>query len=187
MEILAADGHDGLTMVRLAEQVDAAVGALYRYFPGKDEIIVALQRRAVEGFRVDLEAALAAADDAPPLEQVHTTATAWLHDAEVAPARHRLIASSLATPDRHLSDADALAVQGSIQPILTHVVGRLDQAVERRDLAPGDNLQRTHVIWAVLQGLDHFRKLDRLRPASLQTGALARAALDALFEGWRTA
>jgi AcrR family transcriptional regulator len=171
-------------MSRLASSVGGAVGALYRYFPGKDDIIVALQRRAIEGFRLDLDADLAAAGDESALELLRVTSLAWLRDAERAPLRHRLIASSLSAPDRQLSDADVLAVHASIQPVLSAVVSLINRAVDAGELSPGDAMQRTHVLWATLQGLDHFRKLDRLRPVSLQTETLAIAALDALFTGW---
>ena len=184
MDLLDTSGPDAFTMSRLAERVGGAVGALYRYFPGKDDIVVALQRRAIEGFRLDLESDLAAAADARPLERLRVASLAWLRDGERAPLRHRLIARSLASPDRQLRDADVLAVHASLQPILSAVVSLIDAAVAAGQLGPGDALQRTHVLWATLQGLDHFRKLDRLRPASLQTEALATAALDALFTGW---
>lgn len=184
MALLAEEGPDEFTMSRLAKTVGSAVGALYRYFPSKDDIVVALQRRAIEGFRLDLETDLAAAEDEDPLGRLRVAALAWLRDADRSPLRHNLIASSLASPDRQLSDADVLAVHASIQPILGSVVSLIDAAVDAGQLRPGDALQRTHVLWATLQGLDHFRKLDRLRPANLQTEALAMAALDALFAGW---
>ncbi|MEZ6185906.1 MAG: helix-turn-helix domain-containing protein, partial [Planctomycetota bacterium] len=64
MELLVAEGLKGLTIGALAQQVDAAVGAIYRYFPSKTALLVALQLRAIEELRREVEAALARVDGA---------------------------------------------------------------------------------------------------------------------------
>lgn len=48
MQIAAADGLATLTMSRLAEEVDAAIGTVYTYFPSKGALMAELQREAVE-------------------------------------------------------------------------------------------------------------------------------------------
>ena len=48
MEIAGRDGHRGLTMQRLADEVDAAVGTVYTYFPSKGALFAELQREAIE-------------------------------------------------------------------------------------------------------------------------------------------
>ena len=50
MEILVEGGLEALTIPRLAERMDASVGGLYRYFPSKEAIFVALQERAIDGY-----------------------------------------------------------------------------------------------------------------------------------------
>lgn len=49
MEIVGRDGLRGLTMQRLADEVDAAVGTVYTYFPSKGALFAELQREAIEG------------------------------------------------------------------------------------------------------------------------------------------
>jgi AcrR family transcriptional regulator len=46
--IVSEDGFDGLTMQRLADQTDAAIGAVYRYFPSKGALVAEVQRAAID-------------------------------------------------------------------------------------------------------------------------------------------
>lgn len=48
MEIAGREGLRGLTMQRLADEVDAAVGTVYTYFPSKGALFAELQREAIE-------------------------------------------------------------------------------------------------------------------------------------------
>lgn len=48
MDIVSRDGLRSLTMLRLADEVDAAVGTVYTYFPSKGALIGELQREAIE-------------------------------------------------------------------------------------------------------------------------------------------
>jgi AcrR family transcriptional regulator len=58
MTIVVSEGLDGLAIARLAKAVDAAVGAIYRYFPGKETIVAALQERAIGEYGEALQARL---------------------------------------------------------------------------------------------------------------------------------
>lgn len=48
MDIAGRDGLRALTMARLADEVDAAVGSVYTYFPSKGALVAELQREAIE-------------------------------------------------------------------------------------------------------------------------------------------
>lgn len=48
MEIAGREGIRALTMQRLADEVDAAVGTVYTYFPSKGALFAELQRAAIE-------------------------------------------------------------------------------------------------------------------------------------------
>src|SRR5690606_15588387 len=48
MRIVRAEGLDGLTMARLADELDCAVGTVYTYFPSKGALVAAVQREAIE-------------------------------------------------------------------------------------------------------------------------------------------
>jgi AcrR family transcriptional regulator len=64
-EILAADGAEGLSTTRVAEEAEMAVGTLYRYFPDKETIVEALAVRYWSEL-ADLVAGVAEADEAGP-------------------------------------------------------------------------------------------------------------------------
>ncbi|MGH9275717.1 MAG: helix-turn-helix domain-containing protein, partial [Acidimicrobiales bacterium] len=48
LQIATADGLHALTMQRLADEVDAAVGTVYTYFPSKGALVAEVQREAVD-------------------------------------------------------------------------------------------------------------------------------------------
>lgn len=48
MEVATRDGLGAVTMQRLADEVDAAVGTVYTYFPSKGALVAELQRVAIE-------------------------------------------------------------------------------------------------------------------------------------------
>src|SRR5437867_4150451 len=102
METLTTEGFEALTIAGLAARIGVSVGGLYRYYPGKDAILLALQK-------------------------------------------------------------EALAAGA---------------------LGPGDAEVRTHVLWALFHGVDHFRKRDRLAPPRLHARRIAVEAMDALLAGW---
>ena len=56
-EHVAREGFDALTMQRLADQCDSAIGAVYRYFPSKGALVAEVQREAIERISMALAAA----------------------------------------------------------------------------------------------------------------------------------
>src|SRR5690348_11574204 len=57
-DLVHRHGLATLTVTSLAEATGSAVGSLYHYFPGKEALLAAMQRRALEHFRERLEAHL---------------------------------------------------------------------------------------------------------------------------------
>ncbi len=194
MELVLEGGLEGLTIVTLAARVDAAVGALYRYFPGKEALVAALQTDAVEALRGDLERRLEAVEAAAakarltgPARALARAAAAplgYLAEARRAPARHRLIAAVLTSPDPVLDDARAQALEGSVGRVLELAAARLEAAVAEGALEPGDARARTTLAWAAVQGLLLFDHRDRLVAPAHRVDALAGPLLVTLLRGW---
>ncbi len=200
MGIVEEEGIKALTIARLAEGLDAAVGAIYRYFPSKQALLSGLQRQALERFGEDLRARIEATTaalcaqgldpdrEAPAaLCRLSAALCAYLDDAQLAPDRHRLIDELISTPEVLFDDADLPTTEGALGPVLGLVGALIDRAVALGALGPGDAAQRTHVAWAALHGLDHFRKRDRLQPPHLQMAALTAAMIRTLLIGWGAA
>ncbi len=192
MEILAEGGIEALTIPRLAERMDASVGGLYRYFPSKEAIFVALQQRAIDAFaeaqrlavdRVDGQAC-GASEAVTALTRAAAAFHAYLEAAEEAPTQHALVDAFLSAPAPTLSDDQARAVDSHLGPVLGTCAEALEAAARVGALTDGDSLVRTHVLWAALHGLGHFRKRDRIQPTALRVDALARTLLRTMFVGW---
>jgi len=66
-ELLASEGAGAFTTTRIAQAAGIPVGSVYRYFPDKDAIVVALALRYWSDFE-DLVAAAAEADELEALE-----------------------------------------------------------------------------------------------------------------------
>jgi AcrR family transcriptional regulator len=188
--IIVDEGPEALTMQRLAKQVDAAVGALYRYFDGKDSLFVALQRRAVEAFAEDLDAEMARAPSRARDPKVRAlipilrVARLWRDQSEAAPARHRLIDAFISDPHTLLSQEQAVEVEGALAPVLQVVSGAFAGAAEASALEEGDASVRTHVLWACVHGLDHFKKRDYRVPDKLRSDLLFEETIRALLRGF---
>lgn len=57
------EGFAALTMQRLADECDAAIGAVYRYFPSKGALVAEIQREAVERLNTSYSVARARLDE----------------------------------------------------------------------------------------------------------------------------
>jgi AcrR family transcriptional regulator len=178
--VLERDGSASLTIAAVAAQADASVGALYRYFDGKDGLLAALQARAIEAFEDHL--ADATREATCPLARLRAAARAWRTFADADPSRFALLDASLSDPSPNLSDGAARAVEAALRPVLDRIASAFADAQAEGLLAPGDPVLRTYALWAVAHGAAHFRKRDRLGgPGS---AAVADAAIDAMLAGW---
>lgn len=197
MGIVERDGLEGLTIARLADALDAAVGALYRYFPGKDALLFSMQQMALDEFHTTLQELLAQVatqleqeqrgDDEQLLAmlQLLVLMKAYLVDATQASARHRLIFEFMSTYDPSLSEEDAMQGEDAVRRILDLVSISL-RVLLSKDAEASDEVvwQATMIAWATVHGLDHFRKRDRLVPAHLHVETLLPIAQRNMFRGW---
>jgi AcrR family transcriptional regulator len=194
MGLVARHGLDGLTVTRLAEARDTAVSGLYRYFPSKSSLLVALQEHALGQLRAEMAAAVEERLANRRL-RAHDPRGLVLRDLLVAlkpvidlartdPARHRLLDELISTPATVLSVAELRAVNEALEPLLAMIEGLLDAAVAEGALSTGSGAERTRLLWAALHGLDHFRKRDRVEPYALHVERLVRAMLRTLLLGW---
>ncbi len=193
MAIVVDDGLDSLTVAGIAKRLDAAVGSLYRYFPGKDALIVGLQERAIRDFHDFLDARLDATRDAlgeeaaTPMGRILAVLvafSAYLEDCAVDPSRHRLLDAFLSSPSAVLPDEHARAVDQVLEPLLAAIAGLINVAVTAGVLSPGDSRVRTYVAWAAVHGLDHLRKRDRILASELRVPHLFDETFAALLHGW---
>lgn len=76
-EVLAETGADDFTMVAVADRAGLSIGAIYRRFEGKDQLVHAVKDRLLTRVENDITAALDAADgDLPEIVAAFTRALA---------------------------------------------------------------------------------------------------------------
>lgn len=193
MKLVVDEGIEGLTIARLAGRMRGSNGAIYRYFPSKESLVVSLQELAIADFHGFMIERLSAVDTrlghgvAPGLRALARLMVAfesYLAHAEESPRPHRLVDAFLSSPEAVLSDLEAAGIaERLIAPVLGVFAGILAEAELARAIDPGDHSQRTHLAWAIVHGLDHFRKRDRINPPHLRVASLLPIARRSYLRG----
>lgn len=206
LDLVDAQGVDGLTMAALAEAGDYAPASLYTYFASRSALLAALQERALVALGRVAEDAAARWDEAltsdPATPEVAALARlcAFSDLFLAAPVQHRrefrLQQQLLVTPG-----AEDVADAGAVVPAAFHVLGTpqrlLAAAVDAGALRPGGpvedplgapvdaSLART-LAWVV--ALNGALLTDGLVTGLPTTGAVLGTQLtDALLAGWGAA
>lgn len=193
LEIVREDGLDALTIKRIAEEMDLVMGAIYRYFPSKNALLVSLQLRALEQlhetFMKQREQVAAYLQTKGPSDEkhraaaqlwvaVHTYFSYKLH----APAYYGLLDSLLSSP-RSFFESEQDSNSPLLLALLSSVAGDLSQASSGA-FDQTLSMQYAHVLWATLHGLGHFRKRDPKLPEHLRSNHLQPLAIRGLLLGW---
>jgi AcrR family transcriptional regulator len=194
LEVLGAEGPDAVTLQRVASELGYVTTALYRYFPSKDAMLAAMQRRVIGEVHGHLRDELArfqgeeARRRAPPtvgaLADLLRVAEVYLRLPGVMPGHHRLIALVLGDPRRLLTEEASRQAAPPLAGLLGRVTALLGAASEGGALATGDGVERTLVLWSALQGALLMEKLTRVTPTMTGALALGRASTEALLLGW---
>jgi AcrR family transcriptional regulator len=190
--LLGAGGPEALTIAALADQLGVSVGGLYRYYPSKGAILVALEKRSIASFEAVHEHLLAVLEprlrrqpaDRSALARILCAALAYSEHWRRDPVQHGLMTQLLAVPEPLLDDREVMEVEVQLLPILDRSTALFDAAVQTRALGPGDPRLRTYVLWVAIHGADQLRKRDRLLPPSLHAAVVRDAAVDGLLTGW---
>lgn len=186
MTVIEDAGFEALTMNRLAAALDYTPGALYRYFPSRDALLVDLVLEIIADAGALLHAA--GKQTLPPLARVVACATAWRHYAGSEPNRFGLLALMMATPRLVLTqDADATRAMAALLTALEPVRAALDEAVSVGLLPSGSSLERSVLIFAGLHGTLLLRKQAARAPALVDVDRLTTAMLHALLVGFGAA
>jgi len=196
MGIVLEEGLDSLTIAGIAKRLDSAVGALYRYFAGKEALLVALQIEAISALDDFMRAHItrvraAVAARVPPeeaqvgaLASIMATFVGYLEHARADPRRHNLVDLMISVPNPVLTDASAREVDAVVQRLLSVVAEVLRDGAACGALQEGDAQLRAHIGWALVHGLSHLRKRDRFSAPDFRTDILVPAAFDAILRGW---
>lgn len=192
MEIVERDGYEALTLQRLAQSMGLVTTAMYRYFPSKDALSAALQRRAIEDahvhFKAEQTAALrvwaGAAAPTVALAQLCLAAKLYLELPRAQPRAWLFIAILLGDPRPLLSDEHAAQARPVLATFLEEVEVSFSRAMETEAIGAGPTRPRMLAYWAAVHGalcLDKVRRIDSTLPTPIEVGMLAARGL---LESW---
>lgn len=182
--LIEEQGSRAVTIAAVAKRIGSSVGGMYRYYPTKQAIFVALQLRSIAQFELFLKERLHHAQGRSTLARVVVAFSSWSAFQSVAPSHHRLLDESLSAMERTLDDEQAEAVHFRLQDILKLLAQLLENAVADGMLRAGDPAVRTHLLWSANHGLGHFEKRDHLQPEMLRVNHLGRELYRAFFGAW---
>lgn len=181
MEMVVEGGLDGLTMPRLARRAGVAVGGIYRYFTGKEELIAGLQLHALH----QLDGWLVDQGSQEGTEGVVQLVLSVADFCDANPTSYLLLELGVSDPRRVLDDEQASVVRKAVEPVLARVADLLDAAAHEGVLLPGDSIQRTHALWGLIVGALHGRKQDdRMRNPAWRTRPVLECGVRAMVRGW---
>ena len=177
LALIREDGLDGLTLPKLAKEADAAVGAVYRYFPSKEALFADLQSALL----VDLAGWLRALDEElakkSALCRILAAARFYGRLPETIGGRFDLIAAAIGDPRTLVPTELAGPVIAAAGPLFAHLASLL-RAAEIEDPE-----ERAIVLWASLHGVVQIRKLERASDL-IDTARLERTLVRSLLAGW---
>ncbi|MGE3725718.1 MAG: TetR/AcrR family transcriptional regulator [Candidatus Sericytochromatia bacterium] len=180
LELIKQDGLAGLTMQKLADRQDYAVGALYRYFKSKDALLAALQRQILTAFAEvihtadqvfiqtqsdkHLEPKTQTIERARALTRLLLASEVYFHLPKICPQRFRLLYEMTFSPQPLLGLHEGLLVLQVALPLFKELEDRFAEAALVMALSGGTASQRAILYWSSLQGLLPLEKLTRFVP-----------------------
>ncbi len=185
MAQVVSGGLGALSINRLAREVDYTPGALYRYFPSKEALIVALTAQVATAFGAILQRTLTLVPADAPLQRVVVSALTYRDMAAAEPNRFALISLFMAEPKLMVSEPEQVAPgQQAVIGALSPLAAAFHQASAVGALADGDAIERT-ICWAcALHGVLLLRKQAPRAPEHLDVDRLYLTTLRALLVGW---
>ena len=159
LDVARRDGWDAVTMRRLAEEIDYSANFAYRYFTGRDDILLALVR---EGFARLRDAMATAGEHAGSAAAVRRAGHAYL---DFALANSDLYQLMYGLGGVRVPATDTWDEGQAVGDVLTGLLG-----------AAGDTRPEQHVLqlWATAHGLIALQVIGRV--------GVDPAGLHALFE-----
>ena len=192
--IVFQEGFEGLTMSRLAKELDTVDSAVYRYFPSKGAIIAELQRESIERLsaslariteRADGELAAAGVDDRLAAVARLVLLGRWFcATSETYPEELRLFGMIMSRR------ATALDPEGGerIFPVAMALLARAMSFVEAGQaigvIREGSAIDRTVMLAAALGGLLEADDLEHYAPELFGGTRLARRLHLDVLAGW---
>lgn len=196
LELLVEHGYEALTLAKVAERVEYAVGAIYRYFASKDELLVAVQVRVLDQLFAEVQTALATIDkNLQRARSISPRDAALLRLMAVPlvqesfaiekPAYFAMLSAQLTTPRILVPDnTSAAPAFQALMRLNGALAALLEEAAAKGALDAGNAPRRAVVLWASHQGILQLKKLARWGQAALAMEHMSIDAIGPLLVGW---
>lgn len=193
MDIAGRDGIRHLTMSRLADQVDAAVGTVYTYFPSKGALIAELQREAIERLtdsyhllRDRSEVVLAGWEDpaAAAVARLAVFGRFWVASVDTFPQEAAFLHALISETEESVPPEEHHRVMPAAMALLDEARAAVEAAAAVGVVAADDPMA-TVIRWAAaLTGALLTSNLAPLNPVAFDGRRLARLLQRDLLLGW---
>ncbi len=189
--IVADEGFEALTMQRLADGLDMAVSAVYRYFPSKGALVREIQLESITQLAGSLSAIEAYAkdhwvedDDDTLLARLVLLGRWFCAASDAYPEEVRLLQTIMSKRSSALDEDGGWKVFPVAMEVIGRAVAAIEAAQDANVLDDGDPVGRA-IIWAsALGGVLQTNDLEMYSPDLFGQAQLAeRANLD-LIVGW---
>lgn len=192
LRIVTEEGIEALTMARLAAELDTAVGAVYRYYASKDELVAAIEANAIDQLHRSHDRSIDPVV-AEVMEQVSEAAALvrlvvlgrWFcAAAERFPEEVRLLQLVSARRSSSLTPAAAAGLLPSTMSFVSSIAATIDGAAEAGVVRTGSGLARAILWLTAFGGVFVADDLERYVPEVLGGGRLVRQLNLDLLAGW---
>jgi len=192
--IVARDGFEGLTMSRLANELDTVVSAVYRYFPSKGALLAEIQKEAIERLTVSLSTISALNDSAPAFQEVGERQESLVRlvlfgrwfcaTSETYPEELRLLQMIMSQRESVLDPEGGARIFPLAMGLLSHAVVAIEVAQHTEAIEPGNSIDRAALWASALSGVMETDDLEKYVPELFGGARLARLANLDLIRGW---
>ena len=195
LDIVTTEGFDALTMQRLADDCDAAIGAVYRYFPSKGSLVAEVQREAIErlatsyalardrGDHAFLAANLKGQDLA--LARLMLVGRWFIATADTFPQELRLLQMLMSEWRPVVPIEEGMRVVPTAMRLLDHARVAIADSVEAGVIDDRTDAMSRVIIWAAaVSGVLNTGRLDVYDPELFDGPRLAKTLTLDLFASW---
>lgn len=194
MDLVVEGGLEGLTIHRLARELDYTPGALYRYFPSKGAVLAELQRESLEAIHEGLTTHLQYQMGRDEVQQASEKARA-LFSILVLSSHYTALSKQIPHHTKIITylfgDPRLLIPLEEIQrsaPAFVALLGEVDEflraAATKKAIKNGDSRSRTLLLWSSVQGVLQLEKLQRIQAVSADIRVLCLQLTESLLLGW---
>lgn len=167
-------GYAGITMRALAEAMHCAPTAFYRYFPNKDEIVLALKEIALQ--RLSGAGRIADSDD--PLADLRAVYLRFYEFSKAHPVYFRLLWTDVSTPAIDVTQPRFAGMVSLADEALHHVQRAVKAGQLRLGIDPNDVM---NAMWCAVHGTATTRALGMM--PDLDFDRMAARTLDCVISG----